>query len=178
MPMISTSSGGSSCLSTSSESAICGMALGETNDTASICLNPAPISARRYWTFMGAGIWPLRPCQASRGHSMILTSLFAIIRSYTSNKIIFNAEARRRGVKNLSDNPVSQNRNIEIDDEPNRFVEQLQVGKQLGFMDSEDAFNALQFEDYSILDNQIKPVAAIKRDTFVNDRNGNLPLKM
>src|SRR4029077_18654865 len=74
MPMISTSSGGSSCLRTSSESAICGIALGETKDTASICLNPAPINARRYWTFMAAGIWPLRPCQASRGHSMILTS--------------------------------------------------------------------------------------------------------
>src|SRR5579864_4100451 len=74
IPMISTSSGGSSSLRTASESAICGMALGETNDTASICLNPAPISARRYCTLTAVGIWPFRPCQASRGHSMIFTS--------------------------------------------------------------------------------------------------------
>src|SRR6476646_8110228 len=74
IPMISTSSGGSSSFKTASESAICGMALGETNDTASICLNHAPISARRYCTFTAEGIWPLRPCQASRGHSINLLS--------------------------------------------------------------------------------------------------------
>src|ERR1700730_17054352 len=59
------------------------MALGETNDTASMCLNPAPISARRYWTLTAGGIWPLRPCQASRGHSMILIS-FAINQKSTT----------------------------------------------------------------------------------------------
>ena len=72
MPMISTSSGGSSSLSTFSESAICGTAFGETNDTASMCLNPAATSAFRYSTFIAVGICPGRPCQASRGHSMSL----------------------------------------------------------------------------------------------------------
>src|SRR5262249_39591017 len=47
MPIISTSSGGSSSCSTSSESAICGIALGDTNDPASMCLNPALIKAFR-----------------------------------------------------------------------------------------------------------------------------------
>ena len=55
-----------------SESAICGIALGETNDTASMCLNPAAISALRYSTLTGVGICPGSPCQASRGHSMSL----------------------------------------------------------------------------------------------------------
>jgi hypothetical protein len=45
IPIISTSSGGSSSFSTSSESAICGTAFDETNETASMCLNPALISA-------------------------------------------------------------------------------------------------------------------------------------
>ena len=45
IPIISTSSGGSSSFSTSSESAICGTDFGETNETASMCLNPALISA-------------------------------------------------------------------------------------------------------------------------------------
>ena len=55
-----------------SESAICGIALGETNDTASMCLNPAAISAFRYSTLTAVGICPGSPCQASRGHSMSL----------------------------------------------------------------------------------------------------------
>ncbi len=47
IPMISTSSGGSSSFKTSSESAICGTAFGETNDTASMCLKPVLIRAFR-----------------------------------------------------------------------------------------------------------------------------------
>src|SRR5208282_635483 len=73
MPIISTSSGGSSAFRTSSESVICGTAFAETKLTASMCLKPAEISALRYVVFSSAGIWPLRPCQASRGHSISLT---------------------------------------------------------------------------------------------------------
>src|SRR6476661_11044256 len=74
IPMISTSSGGSRCISTCSESAIWGTALGETNDTASMCLKPAFTSARRYAAFWSAGMSPFSPCHASRGHSTILTA--------------------------------------------------------------------------------------------------------
>src|ERR1700756_55721 len=47
IPIISTSSGGSSSFNTSSESAIWGTAFGDTNETASMCLNPALIKAFR-----------------------------------------------------------------------------------------------------------------------------------
>src|SRR6516225_73850 len=73
MPMISTSSGGSRSLRTFLESASCGTAAGETKETASRCLKPAFISDLRYADLMSGGIRPLRPCQASRGHSMSLT---------------------------------------------------------------------------------------------------------
>src|SRR5579863_9356240 len=73
MAMISTSSGGSSSLSTFSESAIWGTALGDTNETASMCLNPAAIKAFRYSTLRAVGIWPRKPCQESRGHSTSFT---------------------------------------------------------------------------------------------------------
>src|SRR5215831_1322778 len=78
MPMISTSSGGSRSFKTSSESVICGTAFGETNDAASMCLNPALIKAFRYSTLMSAGICPFNPCQASRGHSTSLTEALGI----------------------------------------------------------------------------------------------------
>src|SRR4029078_7671692 len=75
IPMISTSSGTSICSNTCSLSAICGTAFGETKLTASMCLNPAPINARRYRVFSSVGICRLRPCHASRGHSISVTAL-------------------------------------------------------------------------------------------------------
>src|SRR5215472_13326813 len=75
IPMISTSLGISICSSTFSLSANCGMALGETKLTASMCLNPASIRARRYRVFSSVGICRLRPCHASRGHSISVTAL-------------------------------------------------------------------------------------------------------
>src|SRR5437762_717018 len=79
MPMISTSSGALSCFSTFSLSAICGTALGETKLTASICLNPASISACKYCAFTSVGISLLRPCHASRGHSISFTVSLGIV---------------------------------------------------------------------------------------------------
>src|SRR5262249_8153744 len=75
IPMISTSLGISICSSTFSLSANCGIALGETKLTASMCLNPASIRARRYRVFSSVGICRLRPCHASRGHSISVTAL-------------------------------------------------------------------------------------------------------
>src|SRR4029077_6807095 len=75
IPMISTSSGTSICSSTFSLSAICGMALGETKLTASMCLNPASTRARKYRAFSSIGICRVRPCQAARGHSIRITAL-------------------------------------------------------------------------------------------------------
>src|SRR5437762_221693 len=73
MPMISTPSSGPSWASTSSLSAICGTAFGETKLTASMCRKPAAIRPPKYSTFRSAGIFLGKPCQASRGHSMSLT---------------------------------------------------------------------------------------------------------
>src|SRR4029077_16754460 len=79
MPMISTSLGGSSCSSTFSLSAICGTAFGETKLAASMCLNPTPISARKYCAFTSVGISALSPCHASRGHSISFTASLGIV---------------------------------------------------------------------------------------------------
>src|SRR5262245_36453931 len=40
-----------------------------------MCLNPASINALRYRFFSSAGICRLRPCHASRGHSISVTAL-------------------------------------------------------------------------------------------------------
>src|SRR5258706_7312783 len=58
---------------TSSLSAIWRTCFGETKLTASMCFTPAAVSLRRYSTFVSVGIISVRPCQASRGHSMIFT---------------------------------------------------------------------------------------------------------
>jgi hypothetical protein len=60
---------------------------------------------------------------------------------------------------------------------PNRLVQQLQISKELGFMDSEDTLNAFQLEDYDILDDQIKAIAAVEGNAFVDDWYGDLSLK-
>ena len=44
-------------------------------------------------------------------------------------------------------------------------------------MNRKDTFNALQFEYHNILDDQIKAITTIKRNSFVNDRNCNLSLE-
>jgi hypothetical protein len=72
---------------------------------------------------------------------------------------------------------LSQNRNVEINDESNRFAQQLQVGKELGIMNGKNTFHTLQLQDHDIFDNQIKPITTIKRHTFVNDGYGDLSLK-
>jgi hypothetical protein len=92
-------------------------------------------------------------------------------------KSLFTAEARRRGVKNLSYDSLSQNRHVEIDDESNRLVQQLQIGEELCFMDGENSLNALQLENYDILDDQIKAITTVEGHAFVDNRYGDLPLK-
>ena len=43
---------------------------------ARLFLKPAEMSARKFSTFVAVGIWPERPSQASRGHSISFNSLF------------------------------------------------------------------------------------------------------
>src|SRR4051812_11986171 len=112
MPMISTSSGGFSFRSTSSESAICGTAFGETNDTASMCLNPAAIKDFKYCTFIAVGICPASPCQASRGHSINLISS-AMLCLYYSHVELRNVWIERRRLQSFGDGVARLNR---IDD--------------------------------------------------------------
>ncbi len=61
---------------TRSESAICGTAAGETKLTASMCVKPASIRPSQIAGLRLGGICAGSPCQASRGHSMILTAFF------------------------------------------------------------------------------------------------------
>jgi hypothetical protein len=72
---------------------------------------------------------------------------------------------------------LSQNRHVEIDDEPNRLVQQLQIGEKLCFMYGKDSLNALQLEDYDILDDQIKAITTVEGHAFVDNRDGDLSLK-
>src|SRR5689334_15964209 len=56
---------------TSSLSAICFTCFGETKLTASMWRNPASTSSFKYSALCSVGMKSARPCQASRGHSMI-----------------------------------------------------------------------------------------------------------
>jgi len=71
---------------TASLSAICGTCFGETKLTASICRNPSEINRFRYCTFSCVGITLRKPCQASRGHSTIVTSFVMSFRTKDSGK--------------------------------------------------------------------------------------------
>ncbi len=46
----------------------------------------------------------------------------------------------------------------------------MHVRKNLRFVNREDAFHALQFEEESAFDEKIHAVAAVQQDTFVFDR--------
>src|ERR1700733_14404086 len=75
MAIISTAGSGSSKARTRSESAICGTAAGDTKETASIWVKPAAARARKKSALTSGGICCGMACQASRGHSMILTGV-------------------------------------------------------------------------------------------------------
>jgi hypothetical protein len=47
----------------------------------------------------------------------------------------------------------------------------------LGFVDGKKVLNALDFQNHLILYGQIEPVAAIKFDAFILDRQGTLSFK-
>ena len=47
----------------------------------------------------------------------------------------------------------------------------------MGLMDRKNVFNAFDFDNHFILDQQIKPVAAIQLNALVLDRQRALPLK-
>src|SRR5579859_5336469 len=161
MPMISRSSGGSSSFNTCSESAICGTALGETNDTASRCLNPAPISARRYCVLVSAEICCLRPCHASRGHSISLIDI---------GKTFFTTEARsalrKERLKNSSLDTAGHSSNVKVHKKSDLLVAQPHVCQQLRFVHWEDPFDRLEFEHYFFVDENVDLVPAIQCDAF------------
>jgi hypothetical protein len=46
---------------------------------------------------------------------------------------------------------------------------QLQISEKLGFVDREDVLYALQFQNYSIVNNQIEAISAVQLDAFVFD---------
>src|SRR5437879_8629229 len=67
---------------TSSLSAICFTCFGETKLIASTCLNPASTSSLRYSALYSVGISSGNPCQASRGHSISVTSLVILFSTF------------------------------------------------------------------------------------------------
>jgi hypothetical protein len=66
---------------------------------------------------------------------------------------------------------------LKLNDESNRLVQQLQIGKKLGFVNGKNTLDALQVKDHDVLDNQIKAIPAVKGHSFVNYRYGDLSLK-
>jgi hypothetical protein len=46
---------------------------------------------------------------------------------------------------------------------------QLQISEKLGFVDREDVLYALQFQNYSIVNNQIEALSTVQLDAFVFD---------
>ncbi len=57
------------------------------------------------------------------------------------------------------------------------FPGQLEIRKQLRLVNRKDVFYALQFQNYSILNNQVEAITAVQLDAFVLDRQRYLALK-
>jgi len=82
--------------------------------------------------------------------------------SFAIETNLFTAEARRRGVKNLTKNSISQNGHIEINDEPYGLVQEFQVSEQLCFMDWKHPVDALQLENHCVFNNNVQTITTVK----------------
>jgi hypothetical protein len=90
---------------------------------------------------------------------------------------LFTTEARRRGVKHTSKEPMPEDRNVEVDHKPDRFVYQLKVCEKLCFVDGRDPFNTLQLQNYDFFDEKVQFVAAIQFYALIHYWNRELPLE-
>jgi hypothetical protein len=77
----------------------------------------------------------------------------------------------RRNLKNLSDNsPARQSWHIEIENQSNPLMCHLQIWKKLCFVNWQNVLNALNFQNDSILHDNIETISAIQLYRLVLNR--------
>ena len=82
---------------------------------------------------------------------------------------------RHRRLDHQSPNAASEDLAIEIQEQSNRESQDTHVGEQLGLVQSDEALDALDFDDDAVLDNKVWSIFP-DHTSLVQDWNCNLPL--
>jgi len=77
-------------------------------------------------------------------------------------------------LKDRANETVFQQRCVEIDQETDSLAAQTQVGEQLSFVQRVEGFDGLQFQDYLVLNDDVKLVSTIQLDALVLHGQRNL----
>jgi hypothetical protein len=88
-----------------------------------------------------------------------------------------NDTPRHRRLDHQSPNAASEDLAIEIQEQSNRESQDTHVREQLGFVQSDEALDALDFDDDAILDNEVWSIFP-NHMSLVQNWNRNLPLVM
>jgi hypothetical protein len=71
---------------------------------------------------------------------------------------------------NPSSDPLTQVRDVEVDEQSDTLATQFEVGEQLCFVDRKDGLNRFHFDDHLVFDEQIDAVAELDDEPIVFDR--------
>ena len=80
-------------------------------------------------------------------------------------------------LENESLDSIFESRVVEVDQKPDLDPSEFHVGQQLSFVNSLDRFDAFEFDDQSILDQNVNSIAAIELNVFVLHRSWILNLE-
>jgi hypothetical protein len=70
---------------------------------------------------------------------------------------------------NPSSDPLTQVRNVEVNEQSNTLATQFEVGEQLCFVDRKDGLNRFHFDNHFVFDEQIDAVAELDDEAIVFD---------
>jgi hypothetical protein len=74
---------------------------------------------------------------------------------------------REPSLQDTAPYPVSQRYGIEVDQQPNVAGTEPQIGQELRFVQRQNAFDRLEFENHLIVHDDVGDVAAVKQDIVV-----------
>ena len=71
---------------------------------------------------------------------------------------------------------VPEERYMKVDEERHRAARELEVGHDSSCVNAFDSLDRLQFNDYSVVHEQVQTISAIHMDAMVDERHRSLPL--
>ena len=72
--------------------------------------------------------------------------------------------------------PVFEQDDVKVDEQPDGYIQEPQMRKKLRLIDGMQRVFALEFNDNAAVDQKVRPESAVELDGFINQRNRLLPL--